>query len=150
MRRLLRAGLVVLSILVHARDAAADGIAWGIKGGLVAASIATAGPGAIDTASDAGGAFGTFVGLGRSTKIRFQPEIFLTTRRFSSSDPSVPFRVSARSVEVPLLVHLRFLEAHRTRVVAYAGPQLSVIGRVRQTRPDGEFDFSDQVKDLDV
>lgn len=149
MRRVL-VTLAAIVTMAGARNADAQEVSWGFKGGIVLASLETSGPGAFETDDDAGGTIGGFVGWAVTGIVRIQPEVLVTTRRFWARNVGSPFGISATGVEVPLLVHFRFPEGRRAQAVLFAGPQLGAIANVTQAMGQTETDISDQVKDLDV
>jgi hypothetical protein len=141
-----------IALCVLALSAGASGAepVFGVKGGWVSGSLQADGPEAFDTSADAGFAIGGFIGFGLGDAVRFQPEVLLSNRRFSSTGPRAPFGVSARGVEVPLLFQLRFPEGRRVQAVLFAGPQVSFISSVTQALGDSESDISDQIKNVDA
>jgi Outer membrane protein beta-barrel domain len=141
--------LLMTGAMMTTGSARAD-TSFGVEGGFVAASLDVSGPSAFDTSADAGAAIGAFARLGLRGSVGFQPEILLTWGRFSASGVPTPFGVAFRSVEVPLLFHVRFPPKHGVEAFVCAGPQLSAISKVTQALSDGESDISDQIKNWDI
>lgn len=136
----------VAVLSVAAVDASAQGVSWGLKGGLDFGSLDTD---LFEASSDAGGMFGGFLGIDLGRRVRLQPEVYWSVRRFSATGGPGPFAITARGLEVPLLVHVRFPDARATQLTVFAGPQLSAIGEVEQRAGGAAVDISDQIKDGD-
>jgi hypothetical protein len=150
MRKALVVCASVAAILMCAPEASADEVSWGIKGGLVLASLDAQGPEGFETDPDSGAAIGTFVGVALGQRVRLQPEVWFVNRRFSAVEIAPPFGVSSRSLEVPVLVQVRFPDGRRAQAFLCAGPQLTIIGKVTQALAQGESDISDRIKNVDV
>ena len=150
MKRVVLANVLVMAIVATEGAATAGDVTAGVKGGGVFASLATAGQGAFDTASDGGVAVGAFASVEIGHGVRFQPEVLFGVRRFSAIDAAAPFGVSSRGIEIPLLIQYRAPSSRRVRALFSAGPQLSVITKVTQSLGPADSDISDQIKDVDV
>jgi hypothetical protein len=146
MRRL--SAVVIAIVALAAPGTASAQVQWAVKGGYVAASIAT--DDAVEIDSDPGGALGGSIALDLGRGVRFEPEILFTTRRFSSSGVAVPFAVSARAIEIPLLFHVGFPQGRTVRALLSAGPLVGVITNVTQIENSIESDVSDNVERIDA
>jgi hypothetical protein len=144
------ATIVVMSLIGLVRPAAAGDITFGVKAGVNIASIDASGAGAFETTGDPRAAADVFLGVAIGKGFSFQPELLLTTARFSAADPDLPLSVSSRLIAVPLLLHFKAPGDRRLRVVLFAGPQLSRLSGVTQTFAGVETSIDDEVKDLDV
>jgi hypothetical protein len=129
---------------------AEEQISWGIRGGYAHGWLDTSGQDAFETDADGGYAIGAFASVALGASMRFQSEILWTSRRFSAREAAVPFSISARGVELPLLFQLRFPEGRRAQATVFAGPQLSLVTSVEQALGDSETDIGDQVRNLDA
>lgn len=143
-------GMAVTLALASATEAWAQRAGWGLKGGVVAGSLAVSGPGRFETSADAGAMVGLFAGVDLHPVLRLQPEIYWSVRRFSTTDVPTAFSVSATGVELPLLLQLRVPRQSPTRVVAFVGPQLNLIRGVTQEVGNLQIGIDDQVEDTDV
>lgn len=150
MRRQLCIAAGLGALLITAGNARAQDVSWGVKGGLVFGALDTSGPGRFDTSSDAGGVFGGFVGVGLGRYVRVQPELYWSVRRFATTDAATPFAVSARGVEIPLLLQARFPDARAARVLVFGGPQFGFIGKVTQHVGAVSTDIGREIKDRDL
>jgi hypothetical protein len=142
--------MVVVSVMGCVTPAAAQVVTWGFKGGVNLASIDVSGAGAFETSGDPRAAVDAFLGVTIGRGFSFQPELLLTTARFSASDPDLPLSVSSRVIAVPLLLHFRAPGQRRLRLVLFSGPQLGRLTGVSQTFAGVETSIDDEVKDLDV
>lgn len=150
MRTWLCAVAAFATILVVASNGFAQDVSWGLKGGLVLASLDTSGPGAFETAREAGGLVGGFVGVDLGRHLRLQPELYWSVRRFSATGVPTPFSVSTRGVEMPLLMQVRFPGARATQAVVFGGPHMGFIGGVTQRVGGTSSDVSDEIKNHDL
>lgn len=139
-----------VALAMGATNAAAQGLSWGLKGGIGFGSLNTEGGDAFETSPDPGGMLGGFVGVDIGAIVRLQPEAYWSVRRFSATGVPTPFAVSSRGVEVPLLLQVRVPKARSTQAVLFSGPQFSVIGTVEQRIGSTATDISDQIRDRDV
>jgi len=139
-----------MAVLAAAAPARAQGVEFGVKGGLVRATLATSGEGAFDTGAESGGSLGVSVGVPLGANWRLQPEVLVGTLRFAVEGTPASVSISGRIVEGPVLVHARFGEASRVRPLLFAGPVLSVISKVTQSTDGFEEDVSDQVANVDA
>jgi hypothetical protein len=137
----------ILAATWGADAASAQDVSWGLKGGVTFASLSTA---AFDTSTDPSGSAGGFVGIDLGPIVRLQPEVYWSVRRFAASAGSTPFAVSARGVEIPVLLQVRLRSSRPVRIVAFAGPQIASIGRVTQKVGTTQTNISDQIKNRDV
>lgn len=144
------ATMVVLSMVGVVRTATAEDVSWGVKGGVISASLATSGPGAFDTSADSGVAVGAFVGMTVGKGFSFQPEVLLTSRRFSATVPATSFRVVTTGIEVPLLLHLRVPTTRRWQATLFAGPQVGFIPSVTQVVDGVRTSIADEIRDVDL
>lgn len=142
--------MLVMSMVGVARTAGAGDISWGIKGGVISASIATSGPGAFDTSADSGVAAGAFVGVTVGKGFSFQPEVLLTSRRFSATIPVTSFSVTTTGIEVPLLVHLRVPATRRWQATLFTGPQVGFVPSVTQVVDGVRTNIAHQIRDVDL
>lgn len=140
-------GVVMASAV--AAEVQAQGVTWGLKGGIVFGSLDVEGPDAFDTSPDAGGLFGGFVGVELGRYLRVQPEVYWSVRHFSATRVPTPFTVSTRGVEVPVLLQARIPEGRSTQALLYGGPQVSFVGKVTQEAGGKSTDISAQIEDVD-
>ncbi|MGE0462106.1 MAG: porin family protein [Vicinamibacterales bacterium] len=150
MRKGLLATMVVMSMVGFVRTATAGDVSWGIKGGVISASIATSGPGAFETSADSGIAAGAFVGMTVGKGFSFQPEVLLTTRRFSATIPATSFSVATTGIEVPLLLHVRVPGNRRWQATLFAGPQVGFIPSVTQVVEGVRTNIADEIRNVDM
>jgi hypothetical protein len=142
--------LAAVAVLVGVRPVNAQDVTWGVKGGVALASLNTSGEGSFETSSDVGGALGGFVSLTVAPGVTFQPEVLLTTRRFSVFEAATPFSVAATSVEIPLLVHLKVPRQGQVQAALFAGPVVAAIAEVEQAIGETRSDISDHIETLDA
>lgn len=138
---------VALALGIPASAQAQSGFA-GIKGGVVVGKTSASGAGSFDTHVGRGGAIGVFAGIKLGETVRIQPEVLLTGRRFSDSTDA--FSISARAIEVPILLHFRFATDRRAHPVLFVGPQITFVSNVRQTTAQAETDIDDRIGDTDT
>lgn len=150
MRTRLTVMVWTIALSIGATGAAAQGLSWGLKGGVGFGSLNTEGQDAFETSPDPGGMFGGFFGVDIGRVVRFQPEVYWSVRRFSATGVPTPFAVTSRGVEVPLLLQVRVPEARSTQAVLFIGPQFSVVGKVEQRIGNAATDISDQIRDRDA
>lgn len=137
----------VLSVLCGTIDAHAQ-THVGLKAGTVNTNLSVSGPGAFDTDGEFGFVFGGFVGVPLGSRVRLQPELLVTERKFSVLGVSPTPSVSSHAYEMPVFIQVRFGES--TQPFVNAGPQLTIISGVKQRVGGTEFDLSDQIADVDV
>jgi hypothetical protein len=142
--------VVVTAMLALAADAPAQAVSVGLKGGVGFGSLDTSGPESFDTSADAGGLAGVFLGVELGDRLRFQPELYWSVRRFAATGVPTPFSVSARGIEVPLLMQVRMPRARTSQVIVFGGPQLAVIGKVTQKIGNQSADVSDRIRNRDL
>jgi hypothetical protein len=131
-----------------ATAARAQSPSFGVKAGLVAATVSTSGTGAFDTEADPTAAGGAFVGIRLNDRFFVQPELLISNRRFTIQNEA-GINVRSRSIEVPILLNARLALSGRVRPVLFAGPQFGRITKVTQTFAGRTTDISDQIKDGD-
>jgi hypothetical protein len=138
----------VCTFAASAATAHAQSASFGVKAGLVAASVSTSGTGAFDTEADPTAAGGAFVTIRITDRLFVQPELLISNRRFTIQNEA-GINVRSRSIEVPILVGARLALSGRVRPVLFAGPQFGRIAKVTQTFAGRTADISDQIKDGD-
>lgn len=150
MRHLVMAMMCVVALAAASVEARAQHVSWGLKGGVVFASLGASGEGAFDTSADPGGVVGGFLGVDLGRQVRLQPEVYWSVRRFAASDVPTPFAVTSKGVEVPILVQVRVPDAGAWQATLFAGPQLSFVTSVEQEVGTMTTDISDLIEDRDV
>lgn len=143
---LMTVGVCTLSAMATA--AHAQSVSFGVKAGLVAATVATSGPGAFDTEADPTAAGGASVNFRINDRFSIQPELLISNRRFTIQNEA-GINVRSRSIEVPVLLQAALVVSGRVRPVLIAGPQFGRITKVTQTFGSRTTDISDQIKDGD-
>lgn len=138
-----------VAVLAWGATASAQGVEFGVKGGLVRTTLATSGVGQFDTSARSGATVGVSLAMPAGSTWRFQPEVLFGSLQFGVEGTPAEVTVSGRAVEVPLLVHARF-GGGRAHPLIYAGPQLTFISGVTQSTDGFEEDISDQVANVDV
>jgi hypothetical protein len=142
--RLVTALIGLIAVLGIAHEAV--GQTLGVKVALVRASVTTHGEAAFGATARTTFAGGGFVGFPLGAYVRFQPEILLSVRRFSSATQLPTFVIEARGVEVPLLLQFLPPSSRPIRGVILLGPQLGVLRRVTQTIAGVAIDLTSQVR----
>lgn len=150
MRHLVMAMMSVMALAAASVEAEAQHVSWGLKGGVVFASLDASGEGAFDTSADPGGIVGGFVGVNLGRQVRLQPEVYWSVRRFAASGVPTPFAVTSKGVEVPILVQVRVPDARAWQATLFAGPQLSFVNSVTQEVETTTTDISDLIEDRDL
>ncbi len=130
--------------------AGAQHVSFGVKGGVVFASLDVSGPGAFETSADPGGMGGAFLGIDIGRHVRIQPEFLWTVRRFAVSGADLSPAISANTFELPVLIQARFPPAKAWQATVFGGPQFGFIGSVTQKVGTSSTDISDLVEDRDV
>src|SRR5262249_37920937 len=125
-------------------------VTGGVKGGVVWASLHTSGDGAFTTSSDAGGAVGGFIAFDLGPQVRLETDLLWAGARFTVTSGPAPIAVSSRSIQLPVLFHVRFPSQRPTQAFVVAGPQFTMIGKITQSASGVVIDVSDAVKNADV
>jgi hypothetical protein len=128
----------------------AQHVSFGVKGGVVFASLDVSGQGSFETSADPGGIGGAFLGVDVGRHVRIQPEFLWTARRFAVSGVEASPAISANTFELPVLVQVRVPPARTWQATVFGGPQFGVIGSVTQKTGTSSTDVSDLVEDSDI
>ena len=142
--------IAVTSVVTIGPVDAAGQSSSGVKVGAAGARVAARGPAGFDSNADLGAALGGFIAFSLSDTLRIQPEVLFTLRRFKSADLPENLQVRSRVIEIPVLLSKRWRTSHRMQPVFFAGPQLNVIARVRQTYGDLQSDVTSNIRRLDL
>jgi hypothetical protein len=143
------ARVALLGVLAVPSFAAAD-VGFAVKGGAQSSWAKVSGPFAFDTDAETRLGAGLAVEVPLGDRFTFDPELFYTEVRFSSSDFEPVAQVSSRSLllALPFTRHWNAEGALSPHLLA--GPQVGLIGQTRQTFGGIEEDISDDVRDLDL
>ena len=146
MRTGLTLSLAITSVLCGGIDAHAQTHA-GLKAGTVNTNLSVSGSEVFDTDGEFGFVVGGFVGIPLGPRVRLQPELLVSERKFSIAGVSPPLSVSSRAFEMPVFIQARFGESVQPFI--QAGPQVTVISSVKQRFGSNETDISDEIGDVD-
>lgn len=149
MRRLVCAAVCALAPIVSAASASAQGVEGGIKAGITSATLSVTGLPEFEPEASVGMLVGGWVSGGKEN-VRIQAEVMFTTRRFSSASPVGDIDVSARAMDVPVLVVGRWRQGSRTRPLLFGGPYVAFIAKATQTIGSTKTDIGDDIKGADV
>jgi len=141
--------VAVIAFALTARPAAGQ-VNWGVIGGVTVNSVTVTGADAFEADARTGAAVGLSVDAATVRPLALHAELLLAWPRFASSNVPVPFTVSSRSIEVPVLARVRVASTPRARVWLEGGPQLAFIRSVTQRSAVAETDVSDLIKDVDA
>jgi hypothetical protein len=121
----------------------------GVKAGVTTANLSVSGLPGFEPESGTGAMGGGWISFGRD-RVRVQTELTFGTRRFSSPSPIGDIEVSARVVEIPVLILGRWRPGARTRPQLFGGPSFGLLSRVTQTVGSTETDIDDEIRDTDI
>ena len=140
--------VAVLGVCLFADRAAAQDVAFGVKGAVHASSLSIDGQPSLESSAGFGGAIGGFVEIGADRRVSFRPELQVTWYRFNLAEFGETAESGTRSIDLPLLACVRFGSA-RVRGLAYAGPQVSFITDAWQEMGGTRVDFDAELEDVD-
>ena len=149
MRILVSAAVCVVTLAAGAASAVAQGIEGGLKLGITSSKVSATGLEGFDPDASIGVLAGGWVSVGRD-RVRLQPELLVTTRRFSSPSPEGTVDVSSRVVDVPILLLSRWRTDQRTRPLLFGGPYFAFIGKTTQTIGGVESDLDSLLTGADA
>jgi hypothetical protein len=151
MRILVCAAVCAVALTMGAKPAWAQdpAVSAGVKVGVTSATIAVTGFPGFEPERRAGLLGGAFISFG-GQKVRVQPEVMVTTRKFVSASPGGDIEVASRTVDVPLLLVGRFRSESRAHPILFAGPYLAFISKTTQTVGGVETDIDSQIKGTDA
>jgi hypothetical protein len=149
MRILVSAGVCFVTLTAGAACAFAQQVEGGLKVGITSSTVSATGLEGFDSDAGIGVLAGGWVSVGRE-RVRLQPELLVTTRRFSTPSPEGTVDVSSRLVEVPVLLLSRWRTDQRTRPLLFGGPYFAFIGKATQTIGGVESDLDAQLKGADA
>jgi hypothetical protein len=121
----------------------------GVKLGVTSSDLSVTGLPGFAPDAGIGAAGGGWVSVGRES-VRFQTEITYGGRRFSSPSPAGDIEVSARVIEVAVLVVGRWRSTTRTRPMLYGGPSFGFLSSVTQTVGSARTNIDSDIKDVDI
>lgn len=146
MRTGLTLSLTITSVLVATLDARAQ-VHAGVKAGTVNTNLSVSGSEVFDTDGEFGFVAGGFVGIPIAPRVRLQPELLVSERKFTIAGVSPPLAISSRAFEMPVFIQARFGKSVQPFI--QAGPQVTVISSVKQRFGSNESDISDEIGDVD-
>jgi opacity protein-like surface antigen len=141
--------LVCATAVLTAAEARAQEVSFGVKGGLLRATLENEGIVSFDPKSDNGFTAGASLGIELKHGIRIQPELLFADRRLHGTSGSVTVTAKMRAFDVPLLLVGRGNLDGNVQPVFYAGPQFSYISKVRQSVGSTTVDSTDDIRSLD-
>jgi outer membrane immunogenic protein len=149
--RLAAACILGLVALAAAADADAQGLEYGVKGGVTLADLQAGGDaeaGSFDFR--VGFAVGGFVALPLGGRLEFQPEALYVQKGAKSDELGGTSTEKLDYLDVPLLVSYRIKGSRERNIAVFGGPSVGVRLRARSNASfsGGSFeeDVSDQVK----
>jgi hypothetical protein len=153
--RLAAACILGLAAIAAAADASAQGLDYGVKGGVTLGDLQASGD------ADAGSfdfrvgfAVGGFVTLRLGERLEFQPEALYVQKGAKSDALGGTSTEKLDYIDVPLLVGYRIKGSRERNITVFGGPSVGVRLRARSNASLGggsfEEDVSDQVKSTDI
>jgi hypothetical protein len=144
------AGVMVLaSASVVSAQSSEPRVSFGVKAGLVRATVSSDDASFDPTAQNGFGA-GVTLGIELGRGIRFQPEAIFSNQKFGQTEGNDTLTVKARFVDVPLLLATRGNVDGKAQPVFYAGPMLGFRSKVTQTLNTVTVDSTDEIEKVNV
>jgi hypothetical protein len=121
----------------------------GLKVGMTSCTLSVAGLPGFEPDAGSAALGGGWLSIGRDD-LRVQTEVTYGGRRFSSPSPIGDIDVSARVLEIPVLIVGRWRPNARTRPLLFGGPSFGFLPSVTQTIGSNTVNIDDEIKGADV
>jgi hypothetical protein len=146
--------VLALTAIAAASDAGAQGLSYGVKGGIALADLdATGEDSAVPTDFRVGLVAGGFITWPLAGRLEFQPEVLYTQKGSKADVLGGTSTQKLDYLDIPLLLSYRLKGSRERNLAVFGGPSLGVRLRARSNAAFGggsfEDDVSDQVKSTD-